>query len=443
MDQQLLDILRADNPWLDGSTLSGYALPTHLLARSVAAPFRTRVAEVDRAHLVIGPRQVGKSTLIRKTLFDQNVTSLYLDCEQRSVRALCESAPLFLDVIRNLVPPGTPLYFDEIQHLDEAALFLKGLVDRKPGAPVIATGSSSYHLRSATRESLAGRATRTRVLPFALQEVIADLSDPPLLIRRALSDERLDRMLRYGGYPRAWLDARPEVVLAELVDAFVLRDASDLYRVARPDAFRRLMVLVAGQAGSLVNLSEWASTLGISRDTVASYLQILEDSHVCHTLRPFAGGKRVEHTSRPKVFLVDVGLRNRLVGDFRPFIERVDRGAVAEQWVFSELLKGLPDDATLHFWRSAGNAEVDFVVVRGDHVVGVEVKASALERPALTRSARSFIDAYSPGEFWVVHRSGAMTTEVCGRTVVRHVPMVDLLSDSTALESALAPIRCP
>ena len=440
MDPQALDVLRADNPWLDGSARPVFQLPAGFISRTVMEDLNAGMATRDRVHLVVGPRQVGKSTLIRRYFQAASAPPLYLDCEQRVVRELCASAPLFLELVRQIAPATTPIYFDEVQHLHEAALFLKGLVDRCPGVTLVATGSSSYHLRSATRESLAGRATRTRVLPFSLAEVTADVSTRPPLIREAQARERLAKHLRFGGYPRAWLDPRPEVVLAELVEAFVLRDASDLHRVGRPDAFRRLMVLVAGQVGSLVNHSEWASLLGVNRDTVASYLQILEDSHLCFTLPPFAAGKRAEVTGRPKVFFVDVGLRNRLVGDFRPFEERVDRGAVAEQWVFGELQKALPTDATLHFWRSAGGAEMDFVVVRGDQLVAIEVKAGlAGTRTSLTRSARSFIDAYSPRELWVIHGSGVASTSTVGETCVKHIPMVELLRDPLQLERALGP----
>lgn len=166
--------------------------------------------------------------------------------------------------------------------------------------------------------------------------------------------------------------------------------------------------------------------LGINRDTVASYLSILEDSQVCFALPPFAAGKRAEVTGRAKIFLVDGGLRNRLVGDFRPPEQRVDKGAVAKQWVFCELLKACPSDATLHFWRSAGGAEVDFVLVQGPRLLAVEVKADSPAQLRLARSSRSFIEAYAPEELWVVHSGGDASVSEAGPTRVRHVPMVDL-----------------
>ena len=249
-------------------------------------------------------------------------------------------------------------------------------------------------------------------LPLSLPEVCQDLADKPAIVRSRQEEERFARHLVFGGYPSVWLSGNPETLLTDLLEAMVLRDASDLFRIARPDAFRQLLRLLAGQTGSLVNLSEWASVLGISRDTVASYLDILESSHLIVVLAPFAGGKRVELTARPKVFLLDNGLRNRLLLDFRPLEERTDAGALLESWVATELWKILPDGATLHFWRSTSGAEVDFVLARGDRILPVEVKASRSERPLPSRSLRSFLEAYQPPTALVLNLNLAHSVRV-------------------------------
>ncbi|HXV64579.1 MAG TPA: ATP-binding protein [Vicinamibacteria bacterium] len=255
------------------------------------------------------------------------------------------SAPLPCDLEALVTKPVT-IFFEEAQYLEEAGLFLKGVVDRKPGVPILVTGSSSFHLHSRTRESLAGRATRSRPLPFALSEVIFDLGEKPDAFRRRIVEDRFARHVIMGGYPKVWLSENPELVLTDLVEAIILRDASDLFRIGRPDAFRRLLRLAASQAGNRVNLSEWASILGVSRDTVASYLEILESSHVVSVLPPFVGGKRAEATSTPKIFFVDNGIRNRLLHDFKPIEERVDKGALLENWIFTELWRACPTAPT-------------------------------------------------------------------------------------------------
>lgn len=429
MDRDLQTILLRDNPWLvdDGAVGEWLRarLPATLIPRQVAPTAAKRWSELDRAHLVIGPRQAGKSTTIWAHLAAGGEPALFIDCEQALVRNWCRSAPLFLDDLEKLVPRPVTLFFEEAQHLDEAGLFFKGLVDRQASAPILVTGSSSYHLGARTRESLAGRATRTRLLPFSLAEVCGDLAGKAELIRERLVKDRLSRHLVYGGYPEVWLSESPELLLTDLVEAIILRDASDLHAIGRPEAFRRLLRLAAGQAGNLINLSEWATILGISRDTVGSYLEILESSHVVAVVPPFAGGRRAELIKAPKIFLVDNGIRHQLTRDFRPVEDRTDIGQVLENWVFGELCKTLPEGATLHFWRSASKAEVDFVVARGDEIAGVEVKATHLRHPKLPRAARSFLDAYRPASLFMVN-TGFSHREQLGDSEVRWLTPADL-----------------
>jgi uncharacterized protein len=424
MNPRTQAILLSDNPWLRSRDrlvpwLDAH-VPDEFVRREAASSMTSAWARADSAHLVVGPRQAGKSTMIWAHLANKGEPVLLVDCEQASVREWCSSPPLFLDDLDRLIGERVPLLFEEVQHLDEAGLFLKGLVDRRVGAPLLVTGSSAYDLRARTRESLAGRATRTRLLPFSFAEVCRDIGQRAPIVRAQLEDERLERHLVFGGFPLPWLSEEPEPLLHALVESVILRDASDIFRVARPDAFRRLLELIARQSGSMVNLEEWASLLGISRDTVASYLNILEDSHVIVRLRPYVGGRRSELTSRPKVYLTDNGIRHALLPDFRPLAARADVGAILESWVFTELWKTLPSGATLHFWRSTSGAEVDFVISHGDKLRAVEVKAEAARRPRLPRASRSFIEAYQPESFAIVHR-GIEHTDRLGDTQLRWI----------------------
>ncbi|MFH1132691.1 MAG: ATP-binding protein [Pseudomonadota bacterium] len=409
MQPDLRTILLRDNPWLgDSKKLQSFLthrIPKTFVPRLTLGKSCQRWQEIDRAHLVVGPRQAGKSTALWAYLAEQGYPCLFIDCEQFLVQKWCESAPLFLKGLEEFGDRPVTLFFDEVQHLAEAGLFIKGLVDRRVGIPILVTGSSSFHLGARTRETLAGRATRTRLLPFSFEEVCQDLEALPEIVRAEKIESRFERHLVWGGYPAVWLAQEPESVLADLVDAVILRDASDLFRINRPDAFRTLLQLVAGQVGSLVNYAEWSAILGISRDTVASYIHILEQAHVVVSLPPFVGGRRAELTSRPKIFFVDNGLRNQLCRNMGPFTERADAGPVLENWVYTELLKRIPAQATVHYWRSSSGAEVDFVIVLGDKRIGIEVKAQHLHKPRLSRGSRSFIDAYRPQLFLLVNLS--------------------------------------
>ena len=335
------------------------------------------------------------------------------------MRAWCTSPAQFLADLEDVLPSPAALLFEEVQHLDEAGLFLKGVVDMRPGCPVLATGSSSFHLIARTRESLAGRATRVRLLPFGLEELSASEGDMPRLIAESRRRERYERMLLYGGYPEPWLSNEPSLRLGELVESVVVRDASDRFRIDEPVAFRKLLRLMAGQVGNLVCLSEWAAICGVSAKTVARYASILEESHIVSLVRPWLSGKRAELTSAPKVFFIDNGIRNAVLGRFAALDRRDDLGALAENWVYGEICKATHPllDGVGH-WRTRSGAEVDFVVELGGRIVAVEVKAGPSPRRRLSRSARSFIAAARPDRFLMIHGGETGEEEVDGCLVV-------------------------
>jgi uncharacterized protein len=417
MDDSTLLRLETYNPWLREPSAwpgaLGPRLPAAPVARSAILPLDTR-----RTTLVVGPRQAGKSTLILLRLAEQDTGPLILALDDPLLRGICSSGARFLEAYEQLGRSFCAIVFDEIQHLDEAGLFLKTLIDLRPGVPIIATGSSAYHLRSGTRESLAGRAHRARLLPFSITEALEHaMAAEPAYRQGLVSDATLDRMVLWGGYPDVWLEAEArqrQALLQDLVHAHVLRDASDAHRIRRPEALRRLLRLAASQVGNLVNMSELASLAGIAVSTVDEYLGILEDSHVIARVAPFLGGKRAEITSTPKLFFLDNGLRNSLHGGFAPFGERGDRGALLENLVFTELSKLTGPLDELRFWRTKNGAEVDFVLRRGDRLIAVEVKASALRRPTIPRACRSFLQAYRPDTLIIVNMGLNQTHEVEG-----------------------------
>jgi len=397
------------NPWLAEPESAGdflsRTLPTPYVTRQLpAAPIRK-----NRAVIIAGPRQAGKSTFVRHQLRTNWPDVLFLNLEDPLLRQGGLTALDLADFIRENCPGIKALFMDEIQHLDEAGLFIKGLVDARPDIPLWVTGSSAFDLRSRTRESLAGRASRRRLLPFSFPELLthANPANPPA--RKKRSSEIIRHQMVYGGYPDVYLtddENEKRLLLGDLADALILRDASDLFRIKRVDAFRRLLTLLAGQIGNLINLSELASICNVDVGTIRAYIEIMEESHVLKAARPFAGGKRRELTGAPKVFFVDNGVRNQLINNFSKDLEhRPDIGQLTENWAFSEILKATPFQADVKFWRSKGKAEVDFVIEHAGDIAGIEVKSGALQQPRLSRSSRSFIDAYAPRRFAIVNRT--------------------------------------
>mgnify|MGYP000883091556 FL=1 len=414
------------NPWLihpdQANALIHRYLPEIYVLRQ-AEPVKLHN---DRALLIVGPRQSGKSTLAWRLLQSCSPNILYLNLEDPLLRSALGGAIDLVALLRESYQFIKAVFLDEAQHLADAGLFVKGLVDAKPGIPVLVTGSSSFHLMSKTRESLAGRADRLRLLPFSLKELLLHEKPANPIASKNHSKNIFARQMIYGSYPAVYLandDQDRARLLSDLAEALILRDASDLFRIRRVDVFRKLLTLLARQTGSLVNFSELASICRVDAGTIHAYVEILEESHIVKVIRPFAGGKRRELTTSPKVYFVDNGIRNQLLNSFSTDISlRTDKGALMENWVFSELYKRLPLMASIHFWRSKAGGEVDFVVEQAGKLMALEVKAANLDRPRLSRSAHSFIEAYQPERFVVLNLSLETHLTADNRTIEFQTP---------------------
>ncbi len=431
MDSSIRERVLQLSPWQSDPSAWEQELRRHLPKRLVPRSCDTSgIEDPRRAKLIVGPRQAGKSTLVWSLLAERLPAEvLFLLGEEERVRAWCGSPAAFLADLEEGFPEVRTVFLDEAQHLDEAGLFVKGLVDGRRGLDVIVTGSGAFHLEARTRESLAGRAVRRRLLPFSVDEIVAFEAPAAPAARRQRRRDVMRRQMVLGGYPGVWLHERPLDELRELVESFVLRDASDRFRIERPEAFRRVLQLAAGQCGQMANLSEWAGLCGIAASTVSDYLSILEETWVVAQVPPFAEGRRREITHARRIHFYDTGLRNILLAATDADLERrADRGALLETFVFGEIQKALPLDAVVLYWRAKGGAEVDFVVRRGERLVAVEVKWRDPGRPS--RSLKSFADAYRPHRALVACGSAeARREEDLSGVQVSYVPAEDVASE--------------
>ena len=187
--------------------------------------------------------------------------------------------------------------------------------------------------------------------------------------------------------------------------------------------YNRLLQLLAGQCGNLVNVNELSVTVGLSINTVKKYLFLLEQTYIMTMLRPWHSNQRKELTKMPKVYFNDIGLRNIARGAIQ--LTYLPDGAQIENFVFCELKKHFIPNESLFFWRTAGGAEVDFIVIQDGKPHPIEVKERALKRPAVSRSLRSFISAFSPTTAVVVNSSLSCSMTI-DETVVHFVPLFAL-----------------
>ncbi len=299
-----------------------------------------------------GVRRVGKTTL---------ASSLpevkYYDCELPRVRRLIEE-----DVEGFLEQAGQGrIILDEIHRIDNPSEVLKIAADHYPSLRVLATGSSTLGASGRFRDTLTGRKRRLHLPPVLFREL------------ETFGISNLEQRLLHGGLPENLRSAHfPEKDFSEWIDAYWARDIQEMFRLEKRTAFLRLFELLLSQSGSLCELTRFASPCGVSRQTLANYLHVMEETGAMHVLRPFSKHPRREITAMPKVYGFDTGFVCHAKGWRNP--RREDFGPLWEHLVLDEL-KARFETAEIFYWRDKQKHEVDFVVAcRGMPPVAIECK---------------------------------------------------------------------
>jgi len=328
-------------------------------------PVLERRARASPVVVLTGPRQSGKTTLVRSTFAKKP----YANLETPDVRQRAIADPRgFLDSF----PDGAVL--DEIQRAPELLSYIQVDVDsRRQRGRWILTGSQNLLLLANVSQSLAGRSALLELLPFSVAELRA----------AGWLEDDLFAVLFQGGYPALFdRDEEPAEWLASYVATYVERDVRQALKVGDLLAFQTFLRLSATRTGQLLNLSQLGGDVGITHNTAKSWLGVLEASYLAMRLPPFHRnlGKRLVKT--PKLHLLDSGIACYLLGIRTPDELRLHplRGAIFESWVISEILKahqnaGRP--AKLSFFRDAHGLEVDVLIEAGTEITGVEVKSGA------------------------------------------------------------------
>jgi predicted AAA+ superfamily ATPase len=389
--------------------------------------------------LLIGPRQAGKTTLLRHVadrLEGDGKRVCFYNIDIEKDRLLFAGQESFVNHL-DQVTGGEKHYvfIDEVQRLPDAGLFLKGLYDRGLPHKLIVTGSGSLELKEKVAESLVGR-KENFFLPTVSPKEFVDYATDYAYGKRvkevlhndqALMERTLGEYLKYGGYPRvitAKTEQRKLRILEEIYQGYIERDIKSLLQLEKTSAFVTLMQLLANRAGYTVNYSGLATLTGLSTPTIKNYLWYAEKTFILNVVRPYFTNKEKEIAKAPTYYYWDIGLRNFLLGRFDDIN---DRGMQFQSFVFRLLEDRFRHGVTrINFWQTKSQAEVDFVVNRGYDLLPVEVKATSLTQPKITRSYRSFLTKYEPEEGWVVNRS-FRGEERIGKTLVRFLPWYDLL----------------
>ncbi|OGH18931.1 MAG: hypothetical protein A3F31_02360 [Candidatus Levybacteria bacterium RIFCSPHIGHO2_12_FULL_38_12] len=349
--------------------------------------------------LVLGARQVGKTTLVKdigKKLEEEGSRVVYLNCDlSEDISAINTISKTILE---RLLAHTDIILIDEAQRLDNPGLTLKIIYDNFKQVKVLATGSSSFDLKNKLSDPLTGRYLDFTLHPLSFTEILGEQAQTNEAILKGKADALLSQAMLYGLYPEVYLENRPEqkqVLLERIVESYLYRDILTFGRIKNSQAIKDLAKALAYQIGSEVNENELSNRLKIDRKTVVSYLDILEKSYVIVGVHPYSKNPRREIGSQYKVYFVDLGIRNALIGDFNPINLRADAGFLWENFLFIERRKKFANASksiTSNFWRSYSGAEVDYI----EKTTNEKLRAFEFKygRTSLSRGAHSFTNDY-------------------------------------------------
>lgn len=362
-------------------------------------PLVRKAAASFPAVVVTGPRQCGKTTLLR-AMFD--ATHRYVSLDQPDLRARATA-----DAQGFLRDHAAPCVLDEVQHVPGLLHYLKADIDahRQPGRWIL-TGSQSFPMMAGVSESLAGRAAVLRLDPFSVGEL---RETPPLTIEGLLarvlggqpthwSPQDLGDWVLHGGYPEPCLrtELDPRLWFASYVDTYLARDVRDLVQVGDLTTFQRFLALCAARSGRLLNFADLARDAGVSPTTARRWLSVLETSQVVHLVQPWFQnfGKRL--TKAPKLVFLDVGLCAWLMGlhTKEAILRGPAAGALVETAVIAEWIKSFRTNGAeprVYHWSAHGGNEIDLLIDWNGRQYAIEIKATATPMPGHADGLRRWL----------------------------------------------------
>lgn len=356
--------------------------------------------------IVVGPRQVGKTTLLRMLTADTNRKVVVWNCDEPDVRRkLAEPSSTQLGAE---TANADLILIDEAQRVQNIGITLKLLVDNYPEKQVVVTGSSAIELSNSINEPLTGRKYEYVMYPFSAEELIREFG--------ATEERRmLERRLVYGSYPEVVnLAGEERETLTNLVSSYLYKDIFSFQDVRKPEIIEQLLQALALQVGSEVSFNELGRLLGLTSITIQRYIDLLEKSYVVFHLRSFSRNVRNELKKSRKIYFYDNGVRNALIGDYKPLALRNDTGALWENYVISERLKHNAYSGFYgksYFWRTQQQQEVDYLEDYDGVLHAYEFKWNPVRQPRLTDT---FAKGYPDHTFLVVTPENYQDF-VCGR----------------------------
>ncbi len=352
----------------------------------------------NKVLVIYGPRQVGKTTLVEEFLKSFSGKVYKSTGENAELRQILESnsfskiIPFFRDY--DLV------FIDEAQKIDNIGQALKILVDQINGIKIIATGSSSFDLSNRVKEPLVGRQTVLTLFPVSALEVVDTYGKMHLL-------ENFENYMVYGGYPEVITEKTFQKkidLLMQIRDSYLYKDILELEDIKNSRKILDLLRLLAYQIGKEVSLQDIGASLGMSKNTVERYLDLLEKAFVIVNVRGFSRNLRKEIYKTSRYYFYDNGILNALIGNFKPVNMRDDIGMLWENYLFIERMKKREYKriyANQYFWRTYDKQEIDLIEERDGKLFGYEFKWSLNKK---TKAPPAWLKTYQNARFKIIDR---------------------------------------
>ena len=340
--------------------------------------------------IIMGPRQVGKSTLSEKIIKFSNIPHTIFSGDDADIRLLFKD--INEEKLRRIFGTHKLILIDEAQRIENIGIALKIAVDKIKDIQVIATGSSAFELSSEINEPLTGRKQEHLLLPFSFKEMVEEHG---FVKEQRLLNERLI----YGYYPDIVLNRGDEKKnLSILSDSYLYKDVLSHQKLKKPQVLQNLLKAIALQLGSEVSYNELAQTIGADKETVERYLDILEKAFVIFRLNAFSRNIRNELKKARKIYFYDNGIRNAILGNYTPIELRTDMGALWENFLISERLKVLTYNnfyGYTYFWRTTQQQEIDYLEEIDGKLNAYEFKWNI---KAKSKFPKTFTNAYPEAE---------------------------------------------
>jgi len=334
--------------------------------RIIEADFESKFTG-NKALVLIGPRQVGKTTLIKKLLKDKEF--LFLNGDDPTVREILSTANT--KELENLIGDKKYVFVDEAQRIENIGITSKLITDQFKDVQLLLSGSSAFDLNNQINEPLTGRKWEFELFPISwleLENTVGYLE----------TKQQLSLRLIFGMYPEVITSIGQEKeVLKELVSSYLYKDILALSGIRKADVLEKLLRAIAFQVGSEVSYNELSQLVGIDKNTVSSYIDVLCKAYVLFKLPSFSKNIRNEIKKNQKIYFYDNGVRNAVMGNFNLLETRADKGALWENFLMAERLKTLrysKSDARMHFWRTVSQQEIDYVEENAEIIKAFEFK---------------------------------------------------------------------